>query len=514
MQIFLKIGQKICILISCIILILAFESDLTDTYNSRWAEYPLHIENFDVRKDSYTNLTVSRGLLPEYFIDNIYRQTDISALVEEMTFDDFNRRLQCSPSQSELEGNRGSISLMKLVPTTKEIVELMCTWAETDCSTWSECQTSRLQFKEPNGYPSSWGMYMRNDFQKFHLRRIMNRKIYLDWPWGRERINEFRDSGASPLEPMPYDRDVEYLFRHVLQSITDIGDSVFFMGEECAFFPPFFPFPAFSMAPRMDKGDMPWPWAEEFTHAVVYYFRALNTKNFTDAFHESGPEMWGHVPWEARIPKLAFFSSYKQLRHVACDQAVMRPDLIDAVCSGTIPKTLFAWNPLSDEPSGWASKEDLQSYINTIKADPAPTADAKPGTLKHLFKLPLTGTYKHGEYKYILVIGYQESSTGRLADLIAHSGAVVLLAESAFSYHFSSRLQPWVHYVPVTYSGSDIIEKVEWLRAHDDLALRIANNAKNFGKSYLRLEDFYCYAATALKTIGDLQKGSSATDPF
>jgi protein glucosyltransferase len=89
---------------------------------------------------------------------------------------------------------------------------------------------------------------------------------------------------------------------------------------------------------------------------------------------------------------------------------------------------------------------------------------------------------------------------------------VVLLQESEFSYHFSARLRPWVHYVPLSYSAADLIDKLEWLRAHDDLAQRIAKNAKAFGDSYLRLEDHLCYAATALSTVGRLLNGSDALD--
>jgi hypothetical protein len=43
------------------------------------------------------------------------------------------------------------------------------------------------------------------------------------------------------------------------------------------------------------------------------------------------------------------------------------------------------------------------------------------------------------------------ASSGRLASMLAYSGAVVLLQLSEFEYHFSARLKPWVHYVPLTY---------------------------------------------------------------
>ena len=69
-------------------------------------------------------------------------------------------------------------------------------------------------------------------------------------------------------------------------------------------------------------------------------------------------------------------------------------------------------------------------------------------------------SYKPGHYKYVVVVGIELAPTGRLAHILAHSGAVVLLHKSAFFYHFSARLRPWVHYVPLAFSAADLIEKV------------------------------------------------------
>ena len=69
-------------------------------------------------------------------------------------------------------------------------------------------------------------------------------------------------------------------------------------------------------------------------------------------------------------------------------------------------------------------------------------------------------TYIPGHYKYVVVVGISASTTGRLARLLAHSGAVVLMHKTAFVYHFSARLVPWVNYVPLAYSSADLIEKV------------------------------------------------------
>ncbi len=47
-----------------------------------------------------------------------------------------------------------------------------------------------------------------------------------------------------------------------------------------------------------------------------------------------------------------------------------------------------------------------------------------------------------------------------MASILAHSGAVVLLQGSDLVFHFSEKLKPWVHYVPLTFSMADMTEKV------------------------------------------------------
>lgn len=41
------------------------------------------------------------------------------------------------------------------------------------------------------------------------------------------------------------------------------------------------------------------------------------------------------------------------------------------------------------------------------------------------------------------------------------------------------------------------------------MAQRMALNARNFGQSYLRLEDYYCYASSALEAMGTVATISS-----
>ena len=68
-----------------------------------------------------------------------------------------------------------------------------------------------------------------------------------------------------------------------------------------------------------------------------------------------------------------------------------------------------------------------------------------------------------------------------LSTYILHLGAVILYQENDFHYHFSARLERWVHYVPLAYNMADATDMIEWLIDHDDLAQRLAINARNFG---------------------------------
>ena len=49
------------------------------------------------------------------------------------------------------------------------------------------------------------------------------------------------------------------------------------------------------------------------------------------------------------------------------------------------------------------------------------------------------------KYKYLIVTAGLVSAD-RLATLLANSGAVILLQETSFLYHFSARMKPWIHY--------------------------------------------------------------------
>jgi len=49
-----------------------------------------------------------------------------------------------------------------------------------------------------------------------------------------------------------------------------------------------------------------------------------------------------------------------------------------------------------------------------------------------------------------------------------------MLQKSEFRYHFSGRLRPWVHFVPLSYSMAELTSVVDFLLANDGMAQQLA----------------------------------------
>ena len=212
------------------------------------------------------------------------------------------------------------------------------------------------------------------------------------------------------------------------------------------------------------------------------------------------------------MSKAAFFSSYNVLRSVVFDIGRRHPDLFDMGlgCDGD----MYSTNPFA-----LADPEHAKCRRNALPHNSTHPYPESTGWCIDIWNFYCAQahvtSYNHGDYKYIIVprSGMGLSTSGRLAKLLAHSGAVILLATGSYYYHFSARLEPWVHFVPIANNLADIVEKVRWLQSHDDLAQQIAKNGMAFGDSYLRKEDYLCYTAAALKAAADTFKGTTALEP-
>lgn len=122
------------------------------------------------------------------------------------------------------------------------------------------------------------------------------------------------------------------------------------------------------------------------------------------------------------------------IRQVLFMQAVARPDLIDAnfTCNYCPIDPL---NPSSDE------ERDLSKML---KSSDQPHRN-KPGFLQQLRPLFIKDriNYNPCDYKYLVVlIGIDAKATsGRLAEFLAHSGAVILLQERSVLSIYNLEMQ-------------------------------------------------------------------------
>lgn len=226
------------------------------------------------------------------------------------------------------------MELMKLIPLTREMVELICTWMETKCATWSDCQYDRNvllsgilnknltrveghhffdYFKQLEGRYAVKNENTPFMFdQSFHarlLRITSSSTVSVDWPWlFSER---FVDREA------PYTSNLVLIF-NVLGLVADIGDSVFVMGAEQSFLPWNFPFPVLSNSPYIDHADIAWPWPESLKLEWNIHKEIAGTQNHSNFAQDiySGYYCKG-LPWEQRKGKSVYYGNMEGIRQVS-----------------------------------------------------------------------------------------------------------------------------------------------------------------------------------------------------
>eukprot|EP01034_Spumella_vulgaris_P029323 gene29323-36352_t len=246
-----------------------------------------------------------------------------------------------------------------------------------------------------------WGFYTTR------ILRVINGSLYRDWPWDAPR----------------FEKEWLHGMIHDLVMNVELPDVAIFWANEMHSTPFNFPLPTFSAAPSMDSSDMPWPWPAHY-----------NTEK---------------KPWNNRTTKCAFFGAVTEHRSPYAHLAVARPDIIHA--NVEMPHTgLHAINPHSQEQGvTWEPEKNWTKYADNTTPRNKYT---NFGFIRDLVPLPHKFVkYKPSDYKYVAVLmGLDGKSTAdRLGSLLAYSGSVILLQHSPFEYHFSHKLKPWVHYVPV-----------------------------------------------------------------
>ena len=118
------------------------------------------------------------------------------------------------------------------------------------------------------------------------------------------------------------------------------------------------------------------------------------------------------------------------------------------------------------------------------------------------FKGDRMGEEEQAKFKYIVNV-QNNGFADRLWRILALK-VVVLQEMHAFREFFYDMLIPWVHYVPIKTDLSDLCEKIQWAKDNDDKARIIAENAHEFVRNQLSLDNINLYVATLIHRIGEL----------
>jgi hypothetical protein len=103
------------------------------------------------------------------------------------------------------------------------------------------------------------------------------------------------------------------------------------------------------------------------------------------------------------------------------------------------------------------------------------------------------------QFKYQIDIdGHTNSWSGLFIKLLTGSPVLKITSRLGWRQWYYDRMKPWEHFVPVEMSREDLLEKVHWLRGHDDTAERIGRAGRALAGS-MTFEAELAEAARAMR---------------
>jgi hypothetical protein len=95
------------------------------------------------------------------------------------------------------------------------------------------------------------------------------------------------------------------------------------------------------------------------------------------------------------------------------------------------------------------------------------------------FMRPIVPIEEFAKYKFQIDIdGNSNSWPGLFQKLLTGNPVLKVASPHGYRQWYYDKLKPWVNFVPVSSDMSDLVEKVVWLRSHDDAARRIGEEGK------------------------------------
>ncbi|CAM1292733.1 KDELC1 (predicted), partial [Pycnogonum litorale] len=71
--------------------------------------------------------------------------------------------------------------------------------------------------------------------------------------------------------------------------------------------------------------------------------------------------------------------------------------------------------------------------------------------------------------------------------------SVVLKQDSPYYEHFYRDLRPWEHFIPFRRDLSDLVDRIRWVKYHDEEARNIAKRGRQFAQQHLMPSNVLCY---------------------
>ena len=129
-----------------------------------------------------------------------------------------------------------------------------------------------------------------------------------------------------------------------------------------------------------------------------------------------------------------------------------------------------------------------------------------------LGKAPMVHEKDYAHYKYNILVDGNGAPASRAVQSV-FTNTLLLKVESPFSEFFYPLMQPYVHYLPVSYNATDLLEKVSWARENDERARRMAEELLSFGKRHLSSSAVNEYVHQLLLALAPLFETPPSSPP-
>ncbi|XP_033843281.1 protein O-glucosyltransferase 2 [Periophthalmus magnuspinnatus] len=169
--------------------------------------------------------------------------------------------------------------------------------------------------------------------------------------------------------------------------------------------------------------------------------------------------------------------------------------------------------PQKNSTAFWRGRDSRQERLELVKLSRAHPALIDAAFTNFFFFKHNESLYgplvKHVSFFDFFKYKYQINIDGTVAayrmPYLLAGDSVVLKQDSGYYEHFYSQLQPWEHYIPIRADLTDLLEKIQWAKDHDEQARSIAQKGQQFARSHLMGDMIFCYYYKLFQKYAALQ---------